>query len=55
MAGLTLNHSGLAKGFVHTVYPVLLASADFNDWWVVADRDSTSVEPVIGTDVILNL
>jgi len=35
---LALNHSGLAKGFVHTVYPVLLASSDFNDWWVVADR-----------------
>eukprot|EP00913_Durusdinium_trenchii_P023826 g22376.t1 len=35
---LILNHSGLGKGFVHTVYPVLLASADFNDWWVVADR-----------------
>ncbi|OLP96966.1 hypothetical protein AK812_SmicGene20728 [Symbiodinium microadriaticum] len=35
---LTLNHSALSKGYVHTVYPVLLASADFNDWWVVADR-----------------
>jgi len=35
---LTLNHTNLSKGFVHTVYPVLLASADFNDWWVVADR-----------------
>ena len=35
---LALNHSALSQGYVHTVYPVLLASADFNDWWVVADR-----------------
>eukprot|EP00930_Biecheleria_cincta_P037271 TRINITY_DN2555_c0_g2_i1.p1 TRINITY_DN2555_c0_g2~~TRINITY_DN2555_c0_g2_i1.p1 ORF type:complete len:1490 (-),score=222.50 TRINITY_DN2555_c0_g2_i1:190-4461(-) len=35
---LTLNDSTLRKGYAHTVYPVLLASADFQDWWVVADR-----------------
>lgn len=35
---LTVNDSVLSRGYVHTIYPVLLASADFNDWWVVADR-----------------
>eukprot|EP00930_Biecheleria_cincta_P037267 TRINITY_DN2555_c0_g1_i3.p1 TRINITY_DN2555_c0_g1~~TRINITY_DN2555_c0_g1_i3.p1 ORF type:complete len:1469 (-),score=249.07 TRINITY_DN2555_c0_g1_i3:284-4690(-) len=35
---LTLNDSMLSKAYAHTVYPVLLASADFKDWWVVADR-----------------
>eukprot|EP00931_Biecheleriopsis_adriatica_P087894 TRINITY_DN622_c0_g1_i3.p1 TRINITY_DN622_c0_g1~~TRINITY_DN622_c0_g1_i3.p1 ORF type:complete len:1537 (-),score=270.87 TRINITY_DN622_c0_g1_i3:83-4609(-) len=35
---LALNDSVLTKGYAHTVYPVLLASADFQDWWVVADR-----------------
>jgi hypothetical protein len=32
-------------GYVHTVYPVLLASADFNDWWVVADRRHAYPQP----------
>mmetsp|Transcript_37158 Transcript_37158/g.85865 ORF Transcript_37158/g.85865 Transcript_37158/m.85865 type:complete len:1482 (+) Transcript_37158:59-4504(+) len=35
---LTINDSVLSQGYVHTIYPVLLASSDFNDWWVVADR-----------------
>ena len=35
---LTVNDSILSRGYVHTIYPVLLASADFHDWWVVADR-----------------
>jgi len=35
---LTLNDSLLAANKVHTAYPVLLASSDFRDWWVVADR-----------------
>lgn len=30
---------------MHTVYPVLLASADFNDWWVVADRRHAYPQP----------
>ena len=33
------------RGYVHTVYPVLLASADFNDWWVVADRRHSYPQP----------
>ncbi|CAE8594058.1 unnamed protein product, partial [Polarella glacialis] len=35
---LTLDDSRLSKAYAHTVYPVLFASADFNDWWVVGDR-----------------
>ncbi|CAE7394562.1 unnamed protein product [Symbiodinium sp. CCMP2592] len=33
-----LNDSALMKDHAHTVYPVLLASADFQDWWVVGDK-----------------
>lgn len=35
---LSLNDSALTQAHAHTVYPVLLASADFQDWWVVSDR-----------------
>ncbi|CAK9072517.1 ANK_REP_REGION domain-containing protein [Durusdinium trenchii] len=31
---LSLNDSALTQAHAHTVYPVLLASADFQDWWV---------------------
>eukprot|EP00438_Fugacium_kawagutii_P018672 Skav210103 [mRNA] locus=scaffold1510:509058:513614:- [translate_table: standard] len=43
---LTLfNADRRVAGYVHTVYPVLLASADFNDWWVVADRRHAYPQP----------
>ncbi|CAE8626033.1 unnamed protein product [Polarella glacialis] len=35
---LTLDSPRLSKAYAHTVYPVLFASADFSDWWVVGDR-----------------
>eukprot|EP00931_Biecheleriopsis_adriatica_P072213 TRINITY_DN4627_c0_g1_i1.p1 TRINITY_DN4627_c0_g1~~TRINITY_DN4627_c0_g1_i1.p1 ORF type:complete len:1494 (-),score=283.41 TRINITY_DN4627_c0_g1_i1:57-4538(-) len=39
---LTLNDSSLPEAGVHTVFPVLLASADFQDWWVAADKRFSS-------------
>lgn len=42
---LELNDSDMAKDNVHTVYPVLLASADFKDWWVVGDKRFASPRP----------
>lgn len=35
---LTLNDSYLPKVKANTIYPVVMASADFQEWWVVADR-----------------
>lgn len=42
---LTLNDPSLGKAYAHTVYPVLLASADFKDWWVAADRRHAYPQP----------
>ncbi|CAE7339192.1 unnamed protein product [Symbiodinium sp. CCMP2456] len=36
--GLTLNDPELIKQKVYAVYPVLLASENFRDWWVAADK-----------------
>eukprot|EP00933_Yihiella_yeosuensis_P073087 TRINITY_DN8165_c0_g5_i1.p1 TRINITY_DN8165_c0_g5~~TRINITY_DN8165_c0_g5_i1.p1 ORF type:complete len:1495 (-),score=312.76 TRINITY_DN8165_c0_g5_i1:139-4623(-) len=45
---LKLDDAALAPAYVHTVYPVLLASADFKDWWVVADRRNAQPQPFFG-------
>eukprot|EP00434_Breviolum_minutum_P034766 symbB.v1.2.030777.t1/scaffold3490.1/size55558/5 len=36
--GLTLNDPKLSDKHIHNVYPVLLASENFEDWFVVGDR-----------------
>ena len=36
--GLTLNDPLLVRKKIYAVYPVLLASENFHDWWVAADK-----------------
>ncbi|CAJ1350502.1 unnamed protein product [Effrenium voratum] len=43
--GLTLNDPELLEKGLHVVYPVLLASEDFQDWYVVGDRRHASPMP----------
>mmetsp|Transcript_38162 Transcript_38162/g.106258 ORF Transcript_38162/g.106258 Transcript_38162/m.106258 type:complete len:1435 (-) Transcript_38162:178-4482(-) len=42
---LSLNQASLAKRNVFTAYPVLLASEDFENWQLVADRRHAQPEP----------
>ena len=43
--GLTLNDPKLLDSQIHAVYPVLLASENFEDWFVVGDRRHASPTP----------
>lgn len=42
---LTLNKSGLEQADISTMYPVLLASEDFDNWILVGDRRHAYPEP----------